>query len=55
MAEYASSGTWEFINEANGPWRHTMVSHERLGLSKELSNRLKEWITIYEKENISGN
>ena len=54
MAEYASSGTWEFIQNGNGPWRHTMVSHERLGLSRELSERFKAWLTTYENKNMSG-
>jgi len=54
MAEYASSGTWEFFKKENGSWRHTMISHGRLGLSKELAERFKSWITTYENENMSG-
>lgn len=54
MAEYGSSGTWEFIKNDNSGWRHTMVTHRRLGLSKDLSDALNAWIKTYENQNLSG-
>lgn len=55
MAEYGSSGVWEFIKDSDqSGWRHSMTTHERLGLSRELSARFKSWIETYENENISG-
>ena len=55
MAEYGSSGLWEYISDETGPWRHTMTTYKRLGLSEDLIKSFKEWIQIYENDNFGGN
>ena len=44
MGEYRSSGL--FIQEPRE--RIGEISHERLGLSKELSDRIYRWIDVYD-------
>ena len=45
MAEYASSGIW--VVGGCGPFRHGMISHEKLSLPRELANGFNEWIDWY--------
>jgi hypothetical protein len=45
MAEYGSSGIW--VAESVGPFRHGMISHQRLGLPHELKVRFVAWIEQY--------
>ncbi|MET0068384.1 MAG: hypothetical protein ABW076_18720 [Candidatus Thiodiazotropha sp.] len=54
MAEYGSSGIWEFVHDETGPWRHSMANYRRLGLPDELERDFKEWISDYEDKNLAG-
>ncbi len=54
MAEYGSTGLWEFVHDENGPWRHSMTTFQRLGLGEDLISQFKAWIQKYEDENLSG-
>lgn len=45
MPDYGSSGIW--VNEPAGPFRHSMIAHDTLGLDKALSERFEAWIRQY--------
>lgn len=50
MAEYGSSGIWGFSEGGMGGWRHGMLAHYRLKLPLDISDRLDEWIRVYEDQ-----
>lgn len=52
MAEYGSSGIWQFIKDDTGPWRHSLISYDRLGLPSALADEFKTWIACYEQDNL---
>ncbi len=54
MAEYGSSGIWQFVHDETGPWQHSMIEYQRLGLSEDLKDSFKKWISSYEQNNIQG-
>jgi hypothetical protein len=50
MADYFSSDLWAIClpGEA-GPFRHQMISHEKVGLPQALADRFDWWIADYGK------
>ncbi len=46
MAEYDSSGIW--IIGTFGPFRHSMVGYDWLGLPPDLAQRFQHWIKRYD-------
>jgi hypothetical protein len=51
MAEYCSSAIWAIHKlPEEGPFRHSMLEHEAVGLPDELAKRFARWLAHYEEQ-----
>jgi len=50
MAEYSSSGIWAVHTPEEGPFRHSMLEHDAVGLPTELAKRFELRIAQYEEQ-----